>query len=84
MFFSTSADALGYSLFQKERAALSCKMSPVAQGPGETGETWTYPGMVLVPLCSNSHGVVAARRTKVPPWQPSITILYHPPTRSES
>ena len=22
------------------------------QGPGETGETWTYPSMVLVPLCT--------------------------------
>ena len=28
------------------------------QGPRETGETWTYPSMVLVPLCtSNGHGV---------------------------
>ena len=22
------------------------------QGPGETSETWTYPSMVLVPLCT--------------------------------
>ena len=27
---------------------VSCCM----QGPGETGETWTYPSMVLVPLCT--------------------------------
>ena len=56
------------------------------QGPGETGETWTYPGMVLVTcasLYSNGHGVVLQGELRFP-WQPSITILYHPPLRSES
>ena len=27
-------------------------VSCCTQGPGETGETWTYPSMVLVPLCT--------------------------------
>ena len=28
------------------------KVSCCVQGPGETTETWTYPSMVLVPLCT--------------------------------
>ena len=27
-------------------------VSCCVQGPGETSETWTYPSMVLVPLCT--------------------------------
>ena len=51
--------------------AFSCYV----QGPCETGETWTYPSMVLAPLCT---AMVMAGRCKEnygSPWQPSITIL---------
>ena len=51
------------SVSKRESGTELQKVSCCVQGPGETSETWTYPSMVLVPLCT----VAAARRTKVPP-----------------
>ena len=53
-------------------------------GRGETGETWTYPSMVLVPLCTAMVMAWSLQGELRFPWQPSTTILYHPPLRSES
>ena len=60
------------------------KVSCCAQGPGETSETWTYPSMVLVPLCTAMVMAWPLQGELRFPWQPSITICYHPPIRSES
>ena len=69
----------------KERAALNCKKSPVAckarVKPVKHGpilawylclfvQQWSWRGR-----CKENYGS---------PWQPSITILYRPPLRSES
>ena len=40
------------SVPEGERGTKMRKVSCCAQGPGETSETWTYPSMVLVPLCT--------------------------------
>ena len=59
---------LEYTLFQKERAALSCKTSPVAcKAQVKQVKHGPILAWYLTSLYSNGHGVVAARRTKVPP-----------------
>ena len=42
----------GTSSFKKRERHELQNVSCCMQGPGETGETWTYPSMVLVPLCT--------------------------------
>ena len=60
------------------------KVSCCVQGPGETSETWTYPSMVLVPLCTAMVMAWPLQGELRFPWQPSIAIPYDPPLRSES
>ena len=52
------------------------------QGPGETGETWTYPSMVLVPLCT---AMVMAWSLQGELRFPLATFHYHslPPASQE-
>ena len=40
------------SVAKRESGTELQNVSCCMQGPGETGETWTYPSMVLVPLCT--------------------------------
>ena len=40
------------SVSKRESGTELQKVSCCMQGPGETSETWTYPSMVLVPLCT--------------------------------
>ena len=40
------------SVSKRESGTELQKVSCCVQGPGETSETWTYPSMVLVPLCT--------------------------------
>ena len=40
------------SVSKRESGTEMQKVSCCVQGPGETSETWTYPSMVLVPLCT--------------------------------
>ena len=40
------------SVSKREIGTKLQKVSCCVQGPGETSETWTYPSMVLVPLCA--------------------------------
>ena len=40
------------SVSKRESGTEMQKVSCCVQGPGETSETWTYPSMVLAPLCT--------------------------------
>ena len=68
------------SVSKRESGTELQNVSCCMQGPGETGETWTYPSGTCASLYSNGHDVVAARRTKVPPGNLPLPF----PTRSEN
>ena len=75
--FSIQGAIVVLSVLKRESGTELQKVSCCVQGPGETSETWTYPSMVLVPLCTATvmawpiqvH-IVAPQGLTVVMWQP--------------
>ena len=70
------------SVSKGESGTVLQNVSYCMQGPGETGETWTYPSMVLVPLCT---AMVMAWSLQGELRFPLTTFHYHslPPASKE-
>ena len=66
------------SVSKRESGTELQKVSCCVQGPRETSETWTYPSMVLVPLCAAMvmawplQGELRYVHSNLPQWTASL------------